>query len=60
MKIAGASFEVDYFECSFVSSCDPTHTVQVQLHRYQVEILLVDTDQDFMVDIMVWGGKIRP
>jgi|OrbCmetagenome_4_1107370.scaffolds.fasta_scaffold456941_1 hypothetical protein len=53
MKIAGASFEVDYFECSFVSSCDPTHTVQVQLHRYQVEILLVDTDQDFMVDIMV-------
>jgi hypothetical protein len=34
--------------------------VQVQLHRYQVEILLVDTDQDFMVDIMVWGGKIRP
>eukprot|EP00434_Breviolum_minutum_P021674 symbB.v1.2.019132.t1/scaffold1546.1/size112474/4 len=31
-----SQFELDYFECNYVSMCDPTHLVQVQLHRYQV------------------------
>lgn len=28
---------MDYFDCVFVSACDPSHALQVQLHRYQVD-----------------------
>ena len=31
------SFQLDYFDCVFVSACDPSHALQVQLHRYQVD-----------------------